>query len=99
MISCHGWAGGTRIFFKELSIEPDLGGPHLCGSGAISLDMDTFPSVLAHAGGLSTAHVVEGSGPGPDASKQLAARDGDLSAFQTMVLASIRKSTLHYLFL
>ena len=51
----------------------------------LSLDMDTFPSVLAHAGGLSTAHVVEGSGPGPDASKQLAARDGDLSAFQTMV--------------
>ena len=52
-----------------------------------SLDMDTIPSVLAHAGGLSTAHVVEGSGPGPDASKQLAARDGDLSASQTMVLA------------
>ena len=47
-----------------------------------SLDMDTIPSVLAHAGGLSTAHVVEGSGPGPDASKQLAARDGDLSAIQ-----------------
>ncbi len=65
----------------------------------VSLDMDTIPSVLAHACGLSTAHVVEGSGPGPDASKQLAARDGDLSAFQTMVLASIRKSTLHYLFL
>ena len=65
----------------------------------LSLDMDTIPSVLAHAGGLSTAHVVEGSGPGPDASKQLAARDGDLSAFQTMVRASIRKSTLHYLFL
>ena len=65
----------------------------------LSIDMDTIHSVLAHAGGLSTAHVVEGSGPGPDASKQLAARDGDLSAFQTMVLASIRKSTLHYLFL
>ena len=65
----------------------------------VSLDMDTIPSVLAHAGGLSTAHVVEGSGPGPDASEQWAARDGDLSAFQTMVLASIRKSTLHYLFL
>ena len=46
----------------------------------LSLDMDTIPSVLAHAGGLSTAHVVEGSGPGPDASKQLAARDGYLSA-------------------
>ena len=47
-----------------------------------SLDMDTIPSVLAHGAGLSTAHVVEGSGPGPDASKQLAARDGDLSAVQ-----------------
>ena len=44
-------------------------------------------------------NVVEGSGPGPDASKQLAAQDGDLTAFQTMVLASIRKSTLHFLFL
>ena len=47
-----------------------------------SLDMDTSPSVLAHGAGLSTALVVEGSGPGPDASKQLAARDGDLSTFQ-----------------
>ena len=46
-----------------------------------SLDMDTIPSVLAHGVGLSTALVVEGSGPGPDASKQSAARDGDLSAF------------------
>ena len=47
-----------------------------------SLDMDTIPSVLAHGAGLSSARVVEGSGPGPDASKQLAARDGDLSAVQ-----------------
>ena len=36
----------------------------------------------ARRAGLSTALVVEGSGPGPDASKQLAARDGDLSAVQ-----------------
>ena len=47
-----------------------------------SLDMDTFPSVVAHGVRLSSALVVEGSGPGPDASKQLAARDGDLSAIQ-----------------
>ena len=47
-----------------------------------SLDMDTFPSVVAHGVRLSSALVVEGSGPGPDASKQLAARDGDLSAVQ-----------------
>ena len=46
------------------------------------LDMDTFPSVVAHGVRLSSALVVEGSGPGPDDSKQLAARDGDVSAFQ-----------------
>ena len=28
MISCHGWAGGTRIFFlKDRLVEPVLGGP------------------------------------------------------------------------
>ena len=48
----------------------------------LSLDMDTIPSVLVHGVGLSTALVVEGSGPGPDASKQLVARDGDSSAVQ-----------------
>ena len=47
-----------------------------------SFHMDTIPSVLAHGAGLSSARVVEGSRPGPDASKQLAARDGDLSAVQ-----------------
>ena len=35
-----------------------------------SLDMDTIPSGLADVGGLSTAHVVEVSGLGPDASEQ-----------------------------
>ena len=27
MILCHGWAGGTRFFFKGRLIEPVLGGP------------------------------------------------------------------------
>ena len=47
-----------------------------------SLAIDTISSVLVHGTGVSSARVVEGSGPGPDASKQLAARDGDLSAVQ-----------------
>ena len=57
----------------------------------VSIDMDTIHSVLAHAGGLSTAHVVEGLGPGPDASKQLVARDLLMLASQWLHWAATGK--------
>ena len=85
MISCHGWARGTRFFLSK--------------DGRLNQTLEVHIYVAAVLKPRHTAHVVEVSGPGPDASKQLAARDGDLSAFQTMVLANIRKSTLHFLFL
>ena len=46
MISCHGWAGGTRFFSKGRLIEPFLGGPLFCGCGAQVVDMDTLSLCL-----------------------------------------------------
>ena len=72
---------GHDFFFKGRLIETNLGGPHFCGSGApastwipfqLSWRMGTQPQ-------FGTRRSL-GSGPGPDASKQLAARDGYLSA-------------------
>ena len=81
MISCHGWAGGTRIFFKGRLIETNLGGPHFCGSGAPASTW--IPFQLSWCMGTQPQFGTRrslGSGPGPDASKQLAARDGYLTA-------------------
>ena len=61
--------------------------------------MDTFPSVVAHGVRLSSALVVEGSGPGPDASKQLAARDGDLSAVRKQGMNQHSPVDVAFLFL
>ena len=74
---------GHDIFFKGRLIEPVLGGPRVCFVAAV-LKSSTWipcPSVLAHGTRLwfDTRRSLR-SGPGPDASKQLAARDGYLSA-------------------
>ena len=61
-----------------------------------SLDMDTFPSVVAHGVRLSSALVVEGSGPGPDASKQLVARHGHLSAVLKLKYNNLRNIIKEY---
>ena len=82
MISCHGWAGGTRFFFfKGRLIEPVLGGPRFC------LWLRCLSRRHGYLVPLSSAHGTRlwfdtrrslSSGPGPDASKQLAVRDGNL---------------------
>ena len=72
-----GW--DTNFVFKGRLIEPVLGGPHFCFVAEV-LKSSTWipcPSVLAHGTRLwfDTRRSLS-SGPGPDASNQLAVRDG-----------------------
>ena len=94
-----GW--DTIFFFKGRLIEPVLGGPRFFVAAVLkSSTWIPCPSVLAHGTRLwfDTRRSLS-SGPGPDASKQLAVRDGNLMPI-TQPLAYLHTSVfVAFLFL
>ena len=91
---------GHDFFFKGRLIETSLGGPHFLWQRCSSLDMDTLSLCLGawYQPQFGTRRSL-GSGPGPDTSKQLAARDGYLTAVSQLTHVPAHAVVVAFLFL
>ena len=91
---------GHDFFLKGRLVEPVLGGPRFLWQRCLSLDMDTLSFCLGawYQPQFGTRRSL-GSGPGPDTSKQLAARDGYLMAVSQLMAYLHSPVVVAFLFL